>query len=295
MTSGAIPQGKVEDVSILFGLNNGYSKLRNKYKSPGKDCIVKFTLESKLDYYIIESIYQFIFNSSKTSHAFYYIDKWCPNLQDKQHLKGFETYTILDAVIVFKEKKTILDFFLENYSAEIYSIIIKSIKQWMPPFTKSDEIEAVKYFDKQLRSTLTLSVEALQMKIESECEETYKTRNKFVCESYQKENDILLLEIAKLKEENNTLEKAANAYVVANVLTGNDDKDNSPKQLDKSECSVENSVVQEQRVDIYDCYAKMSKTELKNIAKGKNIQGHTKAKNKEDLIALIVKNLTIPL
>ena len=32
LSNGTIAPEKVEDVSILFGLNNGYSKLRNKYK-----------------------------------------------------------------------------------------------------------------------------------------------------------------------------------------------------------------------------------------------------------------------
>jgi len=55
LVNGTIYPEKIEDVSILFGLNNGYSKLRNKYKGKEKDKNVKFTLDCKLDYYVIES------------------------------------------------------------------------------------------------------------------------------------------------------------------------------------------------------------------------------------------------
>ena len=41
LSNGTIFEEKVEDVSILFGLNNGYSNLRNKYKGLLNDAFVK--------------------------------------------------------------------------------------------------------------------------------------------------------------------------------------------------------------------------------------------------------------
>ncbi len=294
LTNGTIFPEKAEDVSILFGLNNGYSKLRNKYKGPVKDSNVKFTLESKLDYYIIESIYQFVFNSSKPSYSFDYIDKWCPAGKLKDNVKGYETYKILDTVIIAKKKQTPLELFLENYSAEIYSTIVKSINQWMPPFVKSDEKEAIQFFEKQLRNALTVSVEALQKRIENECEAIYNSQKQEAVESYQKEIDKLWAEISSLKEENAKLKKG---------VKSTPDTEQPTEQLQKADDTNKNvieenndpvSVVQEPpAIEVSDNYSSLSITDLKKVAKQRGISETTlkgfKKENKTELIALIKK------
>lgn len=294
LTNGTIFQEKAEDVSILFGLNNGYSQLRNKYKGTIKDSNVKFTLESKLDYYIIESIYQFVFNSSKASYSFDYIDKWCPSGKLKDNVKGYETYKILDTVIIAKKKQTPLELFLENYSAEIYSTIVRSINQWLPPFAKSDEKEASKFFEKQLRNALTVSVEALQKRIENECEANYNSQKQEAVESYQKEIDKLWAEISNLKEENAKLKKGVKSLPVNEELI---------EQLQKVDDQIkevvhENNdpviVVQEPpAMEISNNYSSLSITDLKKVAKQRGISETTlkgfKKENKTELIALINK------
>jgi len=294
LTNGTIFLEKAEDVSILFGLNNGYSKLRNKYKGPVKDSNVKFTLESKLDYYIIESIYQFVFNSSKPSYSFDYIDKWCPAGKLKDNVKGYETYKILDTVIIAKKKQTPLELFLENYSAEVYSTIVKSINQWMPPFVKSDEKEAIQFFEKQLRNAFTVSVEALQKRIENECEAIYNSQKQEAVESYQKEIDKLWAEISSLKEENAKLKKG---------VKSTPDTEQPTEQLQKADDTNKNvieenndpvSVVQEPpAIEVSDNYSSLSITDLKKVAKQRGISETTlkgfKKENKTELIALIKK------
>jgi hypothetical protein len=294
LTNGTILQEKAEDVSILFGLNNGYAKLRNKYKGPVKDSSVKFTLESKLDYYIIESIYQFVFNSSKPSYSFDYIDKWCPSSRLKDNVKGYETYKILDTVIIAKKKQTALELFLENYSAEIYSTIVRSINQWLPPFAKIDEREATQFFEKQLRNALTLSVESLQKKIESECETNYNSQPQETVESNQKEMDKLRLEISNLKEENAKLKKGAKSSPVTEQPTVQLQKADDTIKEDVQENSDLVSVVQEPpAIEIADNYSSFSITDLKKIAKQRGISETTlkgfKKENKAELIALIKK------
>lgn len=289
LTNGTIFQEKAEDVSILFGLNNGYSQLRNKYKGTIKDSNVKFTLESKLDYYIIESIYQFVFNSSKSSYSFDYIDKWCPTSRLKDNVKGVETYKILDTVIIAKKKQTPLELFLENYSAEIYSTIVRSINQWLPPFAKSDEKEAIKYFEKQLRNALTVSVEALQKRIENECEANYNSQKQEAVESYQKEIDKLWAEISNLKEENAKLKKGVKSLPVNEQPTEQLKKANKTEKEIVQEDTNPVSVVQEPVNEISVDYESMSLSELKRIAKEKKVKGYTKIEIKEELIKLIKK------
>jgi hypothetical protein len=287
LSNGTIVPEKVEDVTILFGLNNGYSKLRNKYKGPLKDNNVKFTLESKLDYYIIESIYQFVFNGSKSSYTFNYLDSWCPTSKSKPNVKGYETFKILDTVIIAKKKQTPLELFWENYSAEIYSTIVKSINQWLPPFLKSDEKEAMLFFEKQLRNSLTVAVESLQKRIESECEANYELQKQETVETYQKELDKLRAEISSLKEENAQLKASIKTVPVREVSAGRLGKTDSPnKEVDKVKIDPV-SVVQEPIIGTSEDYESMSMPELKKIAKEKKIKGYTKIEVKEDLIKLI--------
>lgn len=294
LTNGTIFTEKAEDVSILFGLNNGYSKLRNKYKGPVKDSNVKFTLESKLDYYIIESIYQFVFNSSKPSYSFDYIDKWCPSGKLKDNVKGYETYKILDTVIIAKKKQTPLELFLENYSAEIYSTIVRSINQWLPPFAKNDEKEAIQFYEKQLRNALTVSVEALQKRIESECEAIYNSQKQEAAESYQTEIDKLWAEISNLKEENAKLKKEAKFSPPAEQPTEQLKKaDETEKEIVQEDTNPISVVQEPPALEISDNYSSLSITDLKKVAKQRGISEATlkgfKKENKTELIALIKK------
>ncbi|MCB0536499.1 MAG: hypothetical protein KDE33_03125 [Bacteroidetes bacterium] len=294
LSNGTIAPEKVEDVSILFGLNNGYSKLRNKYKGAVKDNNVKFTLETKLDYYIIESIYQFVFNGSKSNYTFNYIDSWCPSSKYKPNVKDYETLKILDTVIIAKKKQTPLELFLENYSAEIYSTIVRSINQWLPPFAKSDEKEAMQFFEKQLRNALTVAVESLQKRIETECEANYDLQKQEAVESYQKEIEKLWAEISSLKEENAQLKKGVSSTSYS---------EQPPEQVHKEDSSFQNivevnndhtSVVQEPAAfEESDNYSSLSITDLKKVAKQRGISETTlkgfKKENRLELIALIKK------
>lgn len=289
LSNGTIAPEKVEDVSILFGLNNGYSKLRNKYKGAVKDNNVKFTLESKLDYYIIESIYQFVFNGSKSNYTFNYIDSWCPSSKYKPNVKGYETFKILDTVIIAKKKQTPLELFLENYSAEIYSTIVRSINQWLPPFAKSDEKEAMQFFEKQLRNSLTVAVDSLQKRIESECEANYDLQRQEAVESYQKEIEKLWAEISSLKEENAQLKTSIKSQPIKELPVEQFEKAVNPINEVVQDNNDPVSVVQEPVSEISENYDSMSLSELKKIAKEKKIKGYIKIKVKDELIKLIKK------
>lgn len=88
-----------EAVAMYYGFNRGYDKFANAYSIPGGDkkIDIKFRLESQLDYYLIESVYQYVFNN-RISRGFPYIDSWCPKLPTRRSLKDNE-YRILDTII----------------------------------------------------------------------------------------------------------------------------------------------------------------------------------------------------
>lgn len=51
-----------QELLLVFGINKGYQLFRNSYTFSRNPINVKFKLERKVDYYVIESIYQNIFN-----------------------------------------------------------------------------------------------------------------------------------------------------------------------------------------------------------------------------------------
>jgi hypothetical protein len=299
LTNGTIFQDKVESVSILFGLNNGYSKLRNKYKGQVKDSNVKFTLESRLDYYLIESIYQFVFNTSQPSYSFDYLDKWCPIAKLKDNVNGYETYKILDTVVIAKKKQTPLELFLENYSAEIYSTIVRSISQWLPPFTKTDENEAIKYFEKQLRNTLTVSLEAFQRGVENECEASYNSQKQETAELYRTEVAKLLDEISNLKNENAELRKKTKfSPPIGHPVEQFPNADNEEKEFVTGDTNYNSLVPELPVVDVSDNYSSLSFTDLKKVAEQRGISKdflrRCRKENQPELIALIRKTPELP-
>jgi len=63
-----------ELISLCYGINRGYAVFSNKYRYQGKEKVVKFQLNSQLDYYTLESIYQSVFNKISRSGDFPYLD-----------------------------------------------------------------------------------------------------------------------------------------------------------------------------------------------------------------------------
>ncbi|RLA78983.1 MAG: hypothetical protein DRG78_13860 [Epsilonproteobacteria bacterium] len=92
--NGKIPEDKIEGISLIFGINSGYSNFYNQYTLNGIKKIVKFKLNSQFDYYTIESIFQYIFNDKKENRKFEYIDEWCPNNNVKNASNIFEEIVI---------------------------------------------------------------------------------------------------------------------------------------------------------------------------------------------------------
>ena len=88
-----IKQSRSEVIALCFGINRGYSAFSNKYKSGEKETIVKYELASQVDYYTIESIFQFTFFDT-ISNKFQYLD-WIPKLPIKK-VESRSDYQILD-------------------------------------------------------------------------------------------------------------------------------------------------------------------------------------------------------
>lgn len=128
---------KKEGLSLIFGLNKGYKAFRNKYKTSNFEVDIKFHLDSKLDYYIIESIYQNIFNSLNNISSFKYIDSlFSETKYNEIKNSNYVTYQVLDKTIIWKLR-------VLSPIEKLLSKISQKVSDWFPSFiqVKKNEIE----------------------------------------------------------------------------------------------------------------------------------------------------------
>lgn len=162
--STEIKQEKAEEIALCYGINRGYAVFPKQYSIGEKKVNIKYELNSQLDYYTIESVYQYCFNKDMASDEFPYLDKWCPKLpaMDIKDIKR-GTYLILDKIIIEKKNPSVfskeywdslLDIFKNDNNNQMYfeiyskyfesnfkELINKSIKDSMAE--KQDEIDTL--------------------------------------------------------------------------------------------------------------------------------------------------------
>jgi len=85
-----------EIVALAYGMNRGYTIFPNKYKFNEKVVNIKLLLDSKLDYFTIESLYQNTINRGNVAQNFNYLD-WCPSRNNDN--KDKPCFKILDTNI----------------------------------------------------------------------------------------------------------------------------------------------------------------------------------------------------
>jgi len=88
-----------EEVAFYFGFNRGYSVFSKKYK----DVDFKFHLDTQLDYYTVESVYQKAINGIEISSEFPYLDNWCANKSKDIQSISDSQYIVLDTIVTKKQ------------------------------------------------------------------------------------------------------------------------------------------------------------------------------------------------
>ena len=254
----SIKQGYQESCALYYGYNRGYASFNNQYRKEGKTEIVKYQLNSLLDYYTIESIFEYSFNN-KISSELKLFDSWVTPLPS-QRIKNGE-YVILDTVVIDK-KKAIL------YSDEWW-------KKYLPSFITKDKVSFLGYdFSSIIIETLLKPFASfIQNEISNEYEETIQN----IKEKNTSEMNILTQELNYYKNRFASLEKKdTNISLPNNKIL--------PPQVKEQELSTLNRIELVKEV-INLCNLKS--TELKNIAKSKGCTV-TKQSKKEDLVIQIL-------
>lgn len=114
-----IKKGKAEGVALCYGYNRGYSAFAKDYGIDEK-VSYKYKLESQLDYYTFESVYQYVFNGV-VSRIFPYLDEWCPKKANRKPQRKTD-YLILDEIIIGKRKAKV---FSEEWWSGLFPIFNK--------------------------------------------------------------------------------------------------------------------------------------------------------------------------
>jgi len=204
LVSGNFNEKRKEGLSLIFGINKGYSSFRNKYKTENFEALVKFKLDSKIDYYTIESIYQFVFNNKSQSSFYSYIDNWCHKAEDQAINKSkFVTYQVLDKTIILKKKE---DFFIELFRTSLekrdrlFEIISKNLSKSLPKFLPLD----TNLFKEQLQSEYEEFFKEYSQYIFSETEK--KIASEYESETKINQNKISELS-SKLEDKQNIIEQ----------------------------------------------------------------------------------------
>jgi hypothetical protein len=200
LISDKFPSEKKEGLSLMFGINQGYESFRNKYKTENFNIDVKFKLNSQLDYCIIESIYQLVFNNKKDNSIFKYLS-WCPEYKELKDYKDYETFEILDKTFIIKKKEKedysqSFQTLFQNISKQsIYEKILAEYVKLMPPFTKiTSNEEAIKYFSDILDDNLKDFANPFFIKGQKEITE------------YEKENKEKIVKLEnKIEEQKNII------------------------------------------------------------------------------------------
>jgi hypothetical protein len=150
-----LSQDKIEEIALLFGLNIGYSKLRNSYKAYNREVHVKFDLDTKLDYYTIESIYLFVFKGERDIRELQYLNPVLPSSipTNKPARSNFETYDILDTTVIFK-KKAVAGIVSKAPYEDFINELTKEICTWSSAVLKADEAETKKYLTNKFGPSL---------------------------------------------------------------------------------------------------------------------------------------------
>ncbi|MCK8481717.1 hypothetical protein [Psychroserpens algicola] len=157
--SGKIDKKKVEEIFLIFGLNTGYSSLRNSYSSQNLTKTVKFELNSKLDYYTIESLYYYAINH-QISDDFPYLENIIhEEKEDKKIPLDYRYYRIFNTKIVTKKKD--YSEYLEKFS----KTLALEISNWFPQnFISSNSKNIENHIQNLLKPNFDLLIKELQEK-----------------------------------------------------------------------------------------------------------------------------------
>lgn len=207
---------KKEGLSLIYGLNKGYKSFRNKYKTANFEVDIKFHLDSKLDYYIIESIYQNVFNSVNDSLSFEYLDSlFLEAKKEEIEARNYVTYQMIDKTIIWKPK-------VLSPVEKLLNKISEIVSKWFPSFLQVKKNEIEQFFKSEIEQFKT----EIELELINNHKEELKKLNTILSE---KDDSINRLNIENDKIRIEFQKREIEIQKLKNTLS---EKDNSINELD---------------------------------------------------------------
>lgn len=301
LVSNKFIEKKKEGIAFIMGINKGYEAYRNKYKTSNFQVDIKFKLDSQLDYYTIESIFQFVFNNKRNNSDFEYINSWCPKLNTDESIKGFETYQVFDKTVFYKkkEKDGFFQKLFQNTSRNnIYKKIVLEIQKWTPSYMiDKNNTEGSNHFKNLLETSFEEYTKQIFDKVSVEIQHQSLNQMEIL------KNKISALQNS-IKDKDNEIAKLTEKLNKSSIK--------QPKEISKPDIEIIKSKVNEPSIeqikvkkdsldtDLFsnttisnkdirnDELLKMGITKLRKVAKEKGVKNVTKFNKKNNNINELV-------
>ena len=131
------PKEKQLEIALVYGIHRGYERLRNEFKNINSNKTVKYSISNPLEFYIIESVYNYGKNKSISSE-FTYIDSFDAIRGNEINPRtGYKILNLLGGSIltdVLKRESSLADKLIDLFTNKIKGFFVKSI-------IKVDEVE----------------------------------------------------------------------------------------------------------------------------------------------------------
>ncbi len=201
-----LKEGKQEGVALCYGYNRGYSAFTKSYG----EVVFKYKLESQLDYYTIESVYQYVFNGTVSSD-FPYLDDWCPKLHPEQP-KHSNQYVVLDELIIGKKKPLVLskEWWDGLYSKfKIFGVLADKIFEVVKTVVEKDIcLDITEQVQEDFECTIENETKK-QVSLQKELDEVKKERCRLENENRHLENELKKANLP-IQYQNNALHQTQN-------------------------------------------------------------------------------------
>lgn len=148
---------KREEVALLFGLNTGYERLRNYYKFSDRDLNIKFDFESKLDLYIVETIFQHSINHLKSNEFDFSTINNGSLSPIEVAPEDYISYNFFDTLFITKPKDNL------ELLEKIIDEVINSLLSWFPQGLFKLNTERLRnFFMLRVKNVFSKSIEQIK-------------------------------------------------------------------------------------------------------------------------------------
>ncbi|OFX57831.1 MAG: hypothetical protein A2046_09080 [Bacteroidetes bacterium GWA2_30_7] len=183
LVQNKFPATKREGISFMFGINKGYESFRNIYSTEKFEAKIKFEMDTPIDYYVMESVYQFVLNNIITDRLTF-LDSIMPSKSRDISNSKYRAYTILNCDIIYEKKpiniKEVVSSYLNRlFFSDFTNPLINNFEKLFGfKLTKEQSDNKNIEYENILKAPINQCIEHLRVEIESFHEENiYELKN----------------------------------------------------------------------------------------------------------------------